>query len=180
MSIRAHLKSATILTSATAVVFNTARGPFSKLSVTGPIWHACGHGRKSIYNNGSMINPSASRPLFPALFHRHNQSSPPPSLTVVGGKRTDCRGQYRSQRSDETRKQRLAKLLKGASSNIPLNEHFDGDGEIVFEQACNLGCEGIVSKRLGSLYRSGRSKNWLKVKNPAAPAVRREAEEEWR
>jgi len=42
-----------------------------------------------------------------------------------------------------------------------------------------LGCEGIVSKRLGSFYRSGRSKQWLKVKNPAAPAVRREAEEDW-
>jgi bifunctional non-homologous end joining protein LigD len=41
------------------------------------------------------------------------------------------------------------------------------------------GCEGIVSKRLGSTYRSGRSKHWVKVKNPAAPAVRREAEEEW-
>jgi ATP-dependent DNA ligase len=37
-----------------------------------------------------------------------------------------------------------------------------------------------VSKRLDSLYRSGCSKEWLKVKNPAAPAVRREAEEEWR
>ena len=47
-------------------------------------------------------------------------------------------------------------------------------------QACKLGCEGIVSKRLGSLYRSGRSKHWVKVKNPAAPAVRREAEEDWR
>jgi ATP-dependent DNA ligase len=42
-----------------------------------------------------------------------------------------------------------------------------------------VGCEGIVSKRLGSTYRSGRSKHWLKVKNPAAPAVWREAEEEW-
>jgi len=50
---------------------------------------------------------------------------------------------------------------------------------IVYQQACKLGCEGIVSKRLGSLYRSGRSRHWLKVKNPAAPAVRREAEEEW-
>jgi ATP-dependent DNA ligase len=39
-------------------------------------------------------------------------------------------------------------------------------------------CEGIVSKRLGSHYRSGRSKQWIKVKNPAAPAVRREAEED--
>ena len=36
------------------------------------------------------------------------------------------------------------------------------------------------SLRLGSHYRAGRSKEWLKVKNPAAPAVKREAEEEWR
>jgi hypothetical protein len=32
---------------------------------------------------------------------------------------------------------------------------------------------------LGSRYRSGRSKDWLKLKNPDAPAVKREAEEEW-
>jgi len=36
-----------------------------------------------------------------------------------------------------------------------------------------------VSKRLGSIYRSGRSPDWLKFKNPAAPAVRRKAEEDW-
>jgi bifunctional non-homologous end joining protein LigD len=54
-----------------------------------------------------------------------------------------------------------------------------GHGDIVFAQACKLGCEGIVSKRLGSLYCSGRSKQWLKVKNPEAPAVRREAEDNW-
>ena len=41
------------------------------------------------------------------------------------------------------------------------------------------GLEGIVSKRLGSRYRSGRSPDWLKFKNPAAPAVNREAEEDW-
>jgi ATP-dependent DNA ligase len=34
-----------------------------------------------------------------------------------------------------------------------------------------------VSKRLGSRYRSGRSPDWLKFKNPAAPAAKREAEE---
>jgi hypothetical protein len=39
--------------------------------------------------------------------------------------------------------------------------------------------EGIVSKRLGSRYRSGRSPDWLKFKNPEAPAVKREAEEDW-
>jgi ATP-dependent DNA ligase len=36
-----------------------------------------------------------------------------------------------------------------------------------------------VSKRLGSPYRFGRSNDWLKVKNPDAPAVKREAEEDW-
>jgi ATP-dependent DNA ligase len=53
------------------------------------------------------------------------------------------------------------------------------DGAIVYREACKLGCEGIVSKRLGSTYLSGRSKHWVKVKNPAAPAVKREAEEDW-
>ena len=49
----------------------------------------------------------------------------------------------------------------------------------VFREACKLGCEGIVSKRLGSPYRSGHSAHWVKVKNPKAPAVTREAEEDW-
>ena len=40
-------------------------------------------------------------------------------------------------------------------------------------EACRLGCEGIVSKRLGSRYRSGHSPHWLKIKNPAAPAMKR-------
>ena len=33
-----------------------------------------------------------------------------------------------------------------------------------------------MSKRLGSPYVSGRTRHWLKFKNPAAPAVKREAE----
>jgi hypothetical protein len=44
-----------------------------------------------------------------------------------------------------------------------------GHGEIPFEPAGQVGCEAIVSKRLGSPYRSGRSPHWVKVKNPAAP-----------
>jgi hypothetical protein len=39
--------------------------------------------------------------------------------------------------------------------------------------------KAIVSKRLGSHYRSGRSPDWLKFKNPEAPAVKRETEEDW-
>jgi bifunctional non-homologous end joining protein LigD len=79
----------------------------------------------------------------------------------------------------EERKRLLAKLLRGSNLSIVLNEHFEEDGAVVFREACKLGCEGIVSKRLGSLYRSGRSPHWVKVKNPKAPAVKREAEEDW-
>ena len=79
----------------------------------------------------------------------------------------------------EIRKAALAKVLKGSHLGIVLNEHFEEEGAIVFREACKLGCEGIVSKRLGSIYRRGRSPLWVKVKNPNAPAVKREAEEDW-
>jgi len=79
----------------------------------------------------------------------------------------------------ETRKATLASLLRRAGAGLRLNEHLTHDGDAVFHHACKMGLEGIVSKRLGSRYRSGRSKDWLKFKNPDAPAVRREAEEDW-
>jgi ATP-dependent DNA ligase len=79
----------------------------------------------------------------------------------------------------EERKRLLAKLLKEQQMSIVLNETYGEDGEIVFREACRLGCEGVVSKRLGSIYRRGRSPYWIKVKNPNAPAVKREAEEDW-
>jgi bifunctional non-homologous end joining protein LigD len=79
----------------------------------------------------------------------------------------------------ETRKATLASLLRGCRSGVRLNEHLTQPGDVVFQHACKMGLEGIVSKRLGSRYRSGRSKDWLKFKNPEAPAVKREAEEDW-
>jgi bifunctional non-homologous end joining protein LigD len=80
----------------------------------------------------------------------------------------------------EDRKRRLVALLQLQHNGIAANEGFTGEGATIYQHACALGCEGIVSKRLGSRYRAGRSAHWLKVKNPAAPAVKREAEEEWR
>jgi bifunctional non-homologous end joining protein LigD len=68
----------------------------------------------------------------------------------------------------EVRKRDLAKVLLSAHSSIVFNQHFDGDGAIIFKHACALGCEGIVSKRIGSPYESGRSPHWLQVKNPQA------------
>jgi bifunctional non-homologous end joining protein LigD len=79
----------------------------------------------------------------------------------------------------EDRKRRLAGLLRLPHDGIALNEAFGGEGAVIYKHACALGCEGIVSKRLGTPYRAGRSAHWLKMKNPAAPAMRREAEEDW-
>jgi bifunctional non-homologous end joining protein LigD len=80
----------------------------------------------------------------------------------------------------ERRKVALAKLLRRAKPGLQINDHITEPGDVVFRHACKLGLEGIVSKRLGSPYRSGRSRHWVKSKNPAAPAVKREAEEDWR
>jgi bifunctional non-homologous end joining protein LigD len=80
----------------------------------------------------------------------------------------------------EVRKATLASILRKSRHGVRLNEHLDHDcGLTIFQHACKMGLEGIVSKRLGSRYRSGRSPDWLKFKNPEALAVKREAEEDW-
>jgi bifunctional non-homologous end joining protein LigD len=74
----------------------------------------------------------------------------------------------------EVRKATLASILRKSRPGVHLNEHMEHpEGAVVFQHACKMGLEGIVSKRLGSRYRSGRSPDWLKFKNPAAPAERR-------
>ena len=74
------------------------------------------------------------------------------------------------------RKAALAKLLRKAKPGIRYSEHMTGDGRIVFHQACRLGLEGIVSKRITAPYRSGKVKTWLKLKNPQAPGYLRHAQ----
>jgi bifunctional non-homologous end joining protein LigD len=50
---------------------------------------------------------------------------------------------------------------------IMFSEALEDDGALVFAKACELGVEGIVSKRLGGVYLSGPCRNWLKIKNSA-------------
>jgi hypothetical protein len=78
------------------------------------------------------------------------------------------------------RKSKLAKLLAGAAAGIVFNEHTSENGATVFEHACRFGFEGIVSKRLSAPYRSGPSRDWIKVKNPDSPAMIRAREGRWR
>ncbi len=68
----------------------------------------------------------------------------------------------------EVRRERLLKLLEDTHpEGIVYSEHQDEDGEALFTAACRMGLEGIVAKRKGSRYASGRSKAWVKVKNPS-------------
>jgi bifunctional non-homologous end joining protein LigD len=110
---------------------------------------------------------------FQLLRHRRNEPGVPLfDLLELNG--TDLRRE-----PIEVRKPTLASILRksrhGVRPERAPRARLRSDG---VQDACKMGLEGIVSKRLGSRYRSGRSPDWLKFKNPAAPAVRREAEEE--
>jgi ATP-dependent DNA ligase len=72
------------------------------------------------------------------------------------------------------RRTALAGLLEGVGPGVRLCEHIDDvDGSVVFRAACNMGLEGIVAKRRDSRYHSGRTRDWIKIKNLAHPAIER-------
>jgi bifunctional non-homologous end joining protein LigD len=64
------------------------------------------------------------------------------------------------------RKRRLERLLEGSLNRGPLaySSHVVGHGRQVFDQACELKLEGVISKRGSDPYRSGRTQSWLKSK----------------
>jgi bifunctional non-homologous end joining protein LigD len=65
----------------------------------------------------------------------------------------------------EARREAFVRLVAGVNG-ILFSEAFAVEGVVVFAKACELGLDGIVSKRQGSFYKSGRSRNWLKTVNP--------------
>jgi bifunctional non-homologous end joining protein LigD len=65
----------------------------------------------------------------------------------------------------EARREALQQLIAGVGG-ILFSEALAAEGAVVFAKVCELGLEGIVSKREGSFYRCGKSRNWLKAKNP--------------
>jgi len=66
----------------------------------------------------------------------------------------------------EQRKRLLAGVLasNAAGDAIRLNEHLEGDAAVLFSKICELGAEGLISKRSDSKYTSGRAGAWLKLK----------------
>ena len=72
------------------------------------------------------------------------------------------------------RKQNLAQLLRGRQDDIFVAPFEQGEiGPDLFRAECNMGLEGMVSKRADRPYRAGRSKDWVKAKNRKHPASSR-------
>jgi bifunctional non-homologous end joining protein LigD len=94
-------------------------------------------------------------------------------LTKAGGEQASLvaidllalKGDDLRQHPFEERRDALSGLVAGVD-DIRFSESVADDGAIVFAHACKLGLVGIVSKRVGSRYRSGTSRNWLKCLNP--------------
>jgi bifunctional non-homologous end joining protein LigD len=115
-------------------------------------------------------------PSFDRLRYRHQDGA----VFLFAFDLLEINGQDLRREPLEVRKRELGKLLRWtAQVGLQFNEHIAEPGDVVFRHACKMGLEGIVSKRLGSRYVSGRTRDWLKMKNPAAPAVKRETEEDW-
>ncbi len=108
-----------------------------------------------------------------AVFDKLRQRRNEWSVFLVAFDLLELNGRDLRREPIEIRKAGLARLLRNAEPGLQLGEHIEHEAAIVFEHACKLGLEGIVSKRRGSRYQSGRSSLWLKSKNPEAPAVRR-------
>jgi bifunctional non-homologous end joining protein LigD len=67
-------------------------------------------------------------------------------------------------RPTDERKSRLEALLQDGDGFVLCSKHVIGSGKRLFAQAARRGVEGIVAKRRAAPYRSGRSRDWLKIK----------------
>jgi ATP-dependent DNA ligase len=73
------------------------------------------------------------------------------------------------------RKTNLERLLARRPEGVFVNPFERGElGPDLFRAACNMGLEGLVSKRRDQPDQAGRSKHWVKVKNRSHPAMERE------
>ena len=134
-----------------------------------------------------ILDDNGTLPVFDRL--RHGKRVKPEAvlyafdLLEMDG--VDVRGEPLEFRKDElarllSKRAAAARGKRRPSKSIHLVEHIDfDDATMIFEHACALGCEGIVSKLKGSRYTSGRTRDWIKVKNPAAPWAKRLEDEDW-
>ena len=100
---------------------------------------------------------------------KHNEEVQLYAFDMLAGDGDDMRSLPLSMR-----KTNLARLLARRADGIFVAPFEQGEiGPDLFRAACNMGLEGLVSKRRDRPYRAGRSPNWVKVKNRSHPAMDR-------
>ena len=62
------------------------------------------------------------------------------------------------------RKEILESLMKDAPKNLWYSRHVIGNGKESFAAACELGMEGIIGKKVDSVYSGTRNGDWVKLK----------------
>jgi bifunctional non-homologous end joining protein LigD len=103
---------------------------------------------QSFLLDGEAVNCNEEGiPDFDILRHRKND----PTVFLYAFDLIELEGRDLRKDPIEERKSALVKLLRKTDYGIFLNEHVEDDAVIVFQHACRLGLEGIVSKRRGSL-----------------------------
>jgi bifunctional non-homologous end joining protein LigD len=114
---------------------------------------------------------------FAALYSRkHDEQVQFYAFDMLAGEGDDMRSLPLS-----IRKANLTRLLARRSDGIFIAPFEQGEiGPDLFRAACNMGLEGLVSKRRDRPYRAGRSPYWVKVKNPESPAMTRAKEIDWK
>ncbi len=59
----------------------------------------------------------------------------------------------------------LADVMQGSkSSRIRFSQDFSGNGNDILRSACDMGLEGVMGKKKGAAYVSGRTQSWIKLK----------------
>ncbi|TIX46553.1 MAG: ATP-dependent DNA ligase [Mesorhizobium sp.] len=117
--------------------------------------------RGAIIDGEAVVTNEAGLPDFGAL--QKAVHSDPYAMYLGAFDLLHLNGQDLRDLPVEERRARLEELTQ-AGSRIQFSEALPGSGDAVFHLVDQAGLEGIVSKRLGSKYRSGRTTEWWKVK----------------
>ena len=120
-------------------------------------------GRAMIFDGEMTVIDSSGKTDFQALqnYIKKNKSS---NLTYIIFDLLALDGEDLRSKQLNERKNLLETLLKGCPNNLYYSQHVEGQGKESFFAACNIGLEGIIGKKADSIYKGGRTSDWIKVK----------------
>lgn len=117
----------------------------------------------AVLDGEMIVTDAAGKPDFGAL--KGAIKGAPGRLTFVAFDLLLWNGRDLRARKFTERRRQLWSLVEPAHGKIQFSHEIVGDGSRFFAQVQAMGLEGIVSKRADSVYRSGRTREWLKTKS---------------